>query len=101
MASSFSVVVLDRDGRVVDYALAPDIGFSAVKEYSRIAYDIYRTVAFILSELGYTAPRNLTVNYDGAEITVFPRRGRIIVAIYLEHHGIPRAETSEKATAAT
>ncbi len=101
MASTFSVIVLDNDGRIVDYALAPDIGFSSVKEYSRVAYDIYRTVAFILSELGYSPPRNLTINYDGAEITVFPRRNRIVVAIYMENPEIPRAQAIEHAYAST
>ncbi len=84
MSTALAVIVLDNEGRIIDYAAPLDIGFSRIKEATRIGFDIYRTVSFILKSLGYELPKNITIHYPDAEITVIPKGNHVVISITFE-----------------
>ncbi len=98
MASALVVVVLDREGRVVDYVAPMELGFSKIKEATRIGYDIFRAVSFILKGLGYSMPKNMTIHYNDMDITVIPRESHVVVSITTEITEPPKALGPSPAT---
>jgi len=101
MASALAVVVMDNEGRIIDYAAPLDIGFSKIKEATRIGFDIYRTVSFILKSLGYDLPKNITIHYPDTEIVVIPKGNHVVISITFDLVEAPKAITPEVGVTST
>ncbi len=95
MTSALAVIVMDNEGRVIDYVAPLEIGFSKIKEATRIGFDVYRTVSFILKSLGYDLPKNITIHYPDTEIVIIPKGNHIVISITFELIEAPKAATPE------
>ncbi len=96
MSGNLYVVVLDHEGRVIDYVAPIELGFSRIKEATQLGYDIYRAVAFVLKGLGYREPRNVIIHYDGMELTILPRKTHVVISIYVEGVETPSRSVSRE-----
>ncbi len=101
MTSTLIVVVMDNEGRIIDYAAPLDIGFSKIKDATRIGFDIYRTVSFILKSLGYDLPKNITIHYPDTEIVVIPKENHVIISITFDLLEAPKVITPEAGVTGT
>jgi predicted regulator of Ras-like GTPase activity (Roadblock/LC7/MglB family) len=99
MSSSdgFAIVVLDRDGRVIDYSAPINMSFTLLREAFRLGYDVYRMINVVVKELGYEKPRNMTVKMDDYEVTIFDRGKYIVMAIFSNNVSPPVVRSGEKA----
>ncbi len=84
MATGFGVIVMNEEGKVIDYSLPPSMPHTLLKEAVSLGYDVYRMVKSIAKELGYRVPKNMTIKLDEYEVTVFSRYNRIVMAIIYE-----------------
>jgi len=84
LAENFGVVVIDENGRIIDYSVPTTMPYSLLKEAVSLSYDIYRTVKVITKELGYSIPKNMTIKLDSYEVTIFKRYNRIVIVIIYE-----------------
>ena len=81
MSSGFGVIVLDNEGRVIDYSVPMGIPYNVMREAVSLGYDVYRVVNTIVKELGYKLPRYITVKLDEYEVSIFKRYGKILVVV--------------------
>ncbi len=95
MSGNLYVVVLDNEGRVIDYVAPVENGFSKIKEATQLGYDIYRAVLFVLKGLGYSEPKNIVIHYDGMELTIHPRKTHVVITIYTEPIEAPKTRYNE------
>ncbi len=84
MDRGFYVIVLDREGRIIDYVAPLDLGFEKVKEAVQLGYEIYRAVTYVLKSLGYNGLKSMTLYQDSMEITILPRKTHIVLTVYSE-----------------
>lgn len=100
LSTSFGVVVLDENGRVVDYSIPIDMPVKLLKEATTLSYDVYRVIETIIKELGYSMPRYITLKLDNYEVTVFNRNSKLLVAIvYSADSAVSIVQKSSEATA--
>lgn len=95
MVTALAVVVMDNEGRIIDYVAPMDISFSKIREATRIGFDVYRTVLFILKNLGYDFPKNITIRYPDSEIVIIPKGKDIIISITFDLLETPKAIAQE------
>ncbi len=80
----FYVIVLDKEGRIIDYEAPLDLGFEKVKEAVQLGYEIYRAVTYVLRSLGYSELKSMTIYQDSMEIVILPRQTHIVLMVYSE-----------------
>jgi predicted regulator of Ras-like GTPase activity (Roadblock/LC7/MglB family) len=96
-SDGFAIVVLDRDGRVIDYSAPINMSFTMLREAFKLGYDVYRMINVIIKELGYEKPRNMTVKMDEYEVTIFDRGKYIVMAIFSNGESLSVTKSEEKA----
>ncbi len=96
-SDGFAIVVLDRDGRVIDYSAPINMSFTLLREAFRLGYDVYRMISVIVKELGYEKPRNMTVKMNDYEVTIFDRGKYIVMAILSNVETPPMARNEGRA----
>lgn len=101
MTSNFAVVVLDNEGRVIDYSAPLNMSYSLLREAVRLGYDMFRMVNIIVKEIGYEKPRNITVKMNDYEITVFDRGSKIVMIIFGNEHKVPVTQSVSEAVMET
>ena len=84
LGTSFAVVVVDRDGRVIDYSAPMNMSYSLLKEATKLGYDLFRMTLLVSKELEYEPPRELSIKTNKYELTVFNRGNRLVIAIFAE-----------------
>ncbi len=82
--SELAVAVLDLQGRLITCSSTSSMPYSKIQNAVRMGYDIFRTIDFIVRELGYETPKNVSVKTEDLELTVFRRRDKVVVAMIYE-----------------
>lgn len=82
--SELAVAVLDLQGRLITCSSTDTMPYSKIQSAVRMGYDIFRTIDFIVRELGYETPKNISVKAEDLELTVFKRRDKVVVAVIYE-----------------
>jgi len=95
LSDGFGVIVLNDEGRVIDYSVPLDMPPTLLREAVSLSYDVYRTVSVIARELGYQPPKNLSLKLDGYEVTIFRRYNKLVVAIIYGEKPKPVVRASE------
>lgn len=81
MDHGFGIIVLDNEGRIIDYAMPINIPYNIMKEAIGLGYDIYRVISTVVKELGYKLPRYITIKLDDYEVSLFKRSDKLILVV--------------------
>jgi len=92
--AELGIVILDQAGNTIYHAISPKIPGSVVKEAVLLGYDIYRVIAGITGELGYSLPKSVSVKMSEYEIIILKRGNRVVLALIYENPA--EALTSKK-----
>ncbi len=84
MSKGFGVVLLDSDGRVVDYALPLEMPYTVLREAVSLGYDVYRVVNTVIGELGYKPPRHISIKLDNYEVSILKRPTGLLLVVFYE-----------------
>lgn len=81
MDHGFGIIVLDNEGRIIDYAMPINIPYNIMKEAIGLGYDIYRVISTVVKELGYKLPRYITIKLNDYEVSLFKRSDKLILVV--------------------
>ncbi len=97
MVNGFAIIVLNYDGKVLNYTAPLNMSYKVLKEGVKIGYDTYRTIMFIAKELGYSMPKRIVIEFNEFEEIITPQAGKIVIVI-TERGGIPTGINTSSAS---
>lgn len=81
LVNGFAIVVLNYEGKVLNYTAPLNMSYQVLKEGVKIGYDTYRAIMFIAKEFGYSMPKRIVIEFNEFEEIIAPQAGKIVIVI--------------------